>query len=164
MDTSKESEQHIELLYDMIAEWGSNRFGYSFKRAHFTEKAENMARAIGRPLEDVHGVFKKIVLREMELSVGKVDDVDLLPEELLEIQRKIILYLFAYGFPYGTAFPSAPDAMKQAAAKIAELVDVPFDRFYRVWASIVSDAIEWSFEAIPDGIELPNENDWRERL
>jgi hypothetical protein len=163
MDEAESDGQHIELLYEIIAEWGSNRFGYSYKRAHFTEKAANVANAIGRPIDDVHAVFKKVVLSEMEKSIGAVDQVDLTQDDYLEIYRRIILYLFAYGFPYGTAFPSGPSAMRAPAAAISELIEVPFECFYPVWASIISDAIEWSFEPIPDGIELPNDDDWRER-
>jgi len=164
MATQDDLENQIGLLHEIIGEWGSNRFGYSYKRAHFTEKALNMARAIGRPLEEVQAVFKKVVLTEMEKSIGTVPEFKLSADELLDIYRKIILYLFAYGFPYGTAFPSGPDGMREPARKIAELIEVPMDRFYPVWASIISDAIEWSFEPIPDDIELPNDDDWRERL
>jgi hypothetical protein len=164
MDTADDLQRYIDLLHEIIGEWGSNRFGYSYKRAHFTEKAVNMSRAIDRPVEEVQGVFKKVVLTEMEKSLGKVPEVKLSADERLEIYRRIILYLFSYGFPYGTAFPTGPDAMREPARKIAELIEVPMDRFYPVWASIISDAIEWSFEPIPDDIELPNDDDWRERL
>jgi len=163
MDTTDATQQHIDLLYDIIGEWGSNRFGYSYKRAHFTEKALNMAHAIGRPVEEVHGVFKKVVLTKMNESIGPVELVDLSPEELAEVYRKIILYLFSYGFPYGTEFPSAPNAMRSSAERIAELIEVPMETLYPVWAAIVLDAVEWSFEPIPDDIELPNDDDWRER-
>jgi hypothetical protein len=163
VDATDPAKQHIDLLYDIIGEWGSNRFGYSYKRAHFTEKALNMAQAIGRPLEEVHGVFKKVVRTKMDEAIGTVEPVDLSHEELAEIYRKIILYLFSYGFPYGTEFPSAPNAMRTTVEPIAKLIEVPMDTLYPVWATIIRDSIEWSFEPIPDDIELPNDDDWRER-
>jgi len=151
------------LLLDIMGEWGSNRFGYSYKRAHFTEKALAMANAIGRDLDDIRPVFRAIVEENMAAALGDIGEVELSTEDLVEVQRRLLLYLFSYGFPYGTDFPSAPGAMRAPVDAIARLIDVPFERLYPVWASLVSDSIEWSFEDIPEDMELPNENDWRER-
>ena len=122
-----------------------------------------MGEAIGRPTEEVAAVYKAVVLEKMGESIGAVGPVELDLEQQVAVLRRIVLYLFSYGFPYGTDFPSGPDAMRASATHIAELLEVSMEEFYPMWASIISEAIEWSFEPIPEGIELPNDDDWRER-